>query len=83
MALPPEFVRRGFTAEAARHRTEMRHALARARQLLGAAEVADGRGEADPHALRQLVIEAADAAERGFALQAVLEVAEFARPEED
>jgi len=80
--LPDEYVRRGFDAEAARHQHEAIRALELAQQHLTAALASVRAGRPDTYALRQMAADAVDAATRGFALAAVVEVATFARPEE-
>lgn len=79
---PDYFVRRGFDAEMASHRREATRSLQLVRQHLDAALSSLDGEEVSTYDLRQLVVDAAEAAERGFALWAVQQVAKFARPEE-
>jgi hypothetical protein len=84
MTTPPTdayFVRRGFDAEIERHRANALRALNEVQRNLYAASDSLG-GEPNAQAFRQLVVDAAEAAQQAAALSAVLEIAKFARPEE-
>ncbi len=80
--LPEYFVRRGFDAETQRHADNVARALDQVRRNLAAASDSLHGDYLRLDAFRQLVVDAAEAAQQAAALAAVLEVAKFARPEE-
>ncbi len=77
------FVRRGFDAKISRHGDNVARALDQVRRNLAAASDSLHSDRLRLDAFRQLVVDAAEAAQQAAALAAVLEVAKFARPEED
>ena len=79
---PDYFVRRGFDAEIERHRFNAARALDQVQRNLNAAAASLHDGHIRSDAFRQLVVDAAEAAQQATALAAVLEIAKFARPEE-
>lgn len=80
--LTPELIRRGWALETTSHRDNLRRALESAARHLAAAQEALGeKDEADTYALRQLAADAAEAYQRGAALDALRRV-EFALPDD-
>ncbi len=76
------FIGRGFDADTKRYRDNVARALDQARRNLAEASDSLHSERLNLGAFRQLVIDAAEAAQQAAALAAVLEVAKFARPEE-
>ncbi|SNT65864.1 hypothetical protein SAMN05421812_12810 [Asanoa hainanensis] len=77
--IPPHLVRQGWASEEDRHREGQQRALEAAARHLAQALSAAQAGSADPHALRQLVTEAAEADRHGAAVTAIARL-RFALP---